>query len=313
MLKIQSKENEKHAYWIMGEIFRIGADPENDWVLDDESISAYHATLLYQNGRLRIHDHGSESGSYVNGKLVKDQDLKVGDTICFAGSEMEIINPLDITLSENSLPENLTSPWVLVALSGKGERFAFPLSRGRITLGRDQVCDIVISGSLLSGQHCCIMVTESELKIIDLESANGTFVNEKRVMEKVLADKDVIRLDTYQFQLIAQELVEEQYDGEEQVYRSQSLEFEGGQFVADCYDDIRHISEVDSVIADPSISLKAKVLADEQENFWSTLDIKPSKVERRLEFKKLVTTISLVSLTTLALALYLAGGAAFFE
>jgi serine phosphatase RsbU (regulator of sigma subunit)/pSer/pThr/pTyr-binding forkhead associated (FHA) protein len=60
----------------------------------------------------------------------------------------------------------------------------FPL-RGKITvLGRDTACDIVVETPATSGRHAMILCSGGVYYIDDLDSVNGTYVNDVRVKER---------------------------------------------------------------------------------------------------------------------------------
>jgi pSer/pThr/pTyr-binding forkhead associated (FHA) protein len=67
----------------------------------------------------------------------------------------------------------------------------------KIIIGRSTTCDIVIDDMLISRQHAEIQQIKSAFFIKDLESRNGTFVNDKKVPKGKyfkLAQNDTIRL-----------------------------------------------------------------------------------------------------------------------
>jgi pSer/pThr/pTyr-binding forkhead associated (FHA) protein len=73
-----------------------------------------------------------------------------------------------------------------------------------MVLGRSNECDIVLSVTHLSRKHAELSVIGNKLVVKDLESANGTFVNGKRIKEETLQKGDELRLDTLSFTVIGQ-------------------------------------------------------------------------------------------------------------
>ena len=66
-----------------------------------------------------------------------------------------------------------------------------------IKLGRDRSNDIVLDDKLVSRNHALIQKIKSDYFIKDLNSSNGTFVNNQRVPKNKyvkLNQKDVIRI-----------------------------------------------------------------------------------------------------------------------
>ncbi|MCW8877951.1 MAG: FHA domain-containing protein [Kangiellaceae bacterium] len=65
----------------------IGRRPNSDIVLDDSSVSAMHAQVIYDGENWKVLNLLSSNGTFVNGEKVAEQVLKPGDRISFAGVE----------------------------------------------------------------------------------------------------------------------------------------------------------------------------------------------------------------------------------
>jgi pSer/pThr/pTyr-binding forkhead associated (FHA) protein len=64
-------------------------------------------------------------------------------------------------------------------------------------VGRSPYCSIVLSNSQSSRQHCALRLDGEVLSVVDLNSANGTWVNDARIAEPQKLDAgDVIRIGT---------------------------------------------------------------------------------------------------------------------
>src|SRR5271155_2497282 len=59
----------------------IGRSPDNGLVIDNPSVSNYHARVFNEEGRLMLEDFGSLNGTFVNGQRVKMVMLKPGDSV----------------------------------------------------------------------------------------------------------------------------------------------------------------------------------------------------------------------------------------
>jgi class 3 adenylate cyclase len=75
-----------------------------------------------------------------------------------------------------------------------GRRWTFPLEKPLTKIGRTPHCDLVINDPLVSREHCLLQVKTGELILEDLNSANGTLVNDQRITRIVLKHGDRIRL-----------------------------------------------------------------------------------------------------------------------
>ncbi|MBI3872170.1 MAG: FHA domain-containing protein, partial [candidate division Zixibacteria bacterium] len=67
----------------------------------------------------------------------------------------------------------------------------------RISIGRNSDNDIVLDNRGVSRKHAMIEINPQNAVIIDNESLNGTFVNNRRVEEEILQDEDVIAIGKY--------------------------------------------------------------------------------------------------------------------
>ncbi|WP_322778828.1 ATP-binding cassette domain-containing protein [Frankia sp. Cas4] len=90
---------------------------------------------------------------------------------------------------------------------------AYPLHPGRMSIGRSRDNDIVVGDLLASRRHAELFVGHSgtgagDVEIADLESANGTFVNGKRIIREPVPQGAVIAVGHHVFQLVGNELVE---------------------------------------------------------------------------------------------------------
>ncbi|MCZ2405249.1 MAG: FHA domain-containing protein [Burkholderiales bacterium 68-12] len=59
----------------------LGRRPYNDIVIDNLAVSGEHAVFHQQGDEVEAEDLGSTNGTYVNGKAIKRQALRNGDTI----------------------------------------------------------------------------------------------------------------------------------------------------------------------------------------------------------------------------------------
>lgn len=91
----------------------------------------------------------------------------------------------------------------LVVRSGKEMGRVVSLSTGQtIALGRLKGCDVVIDDEAASRRHCTITAREHRCVAADLQSANGTFVNERRIATTELAQGDKLRIGSTVLELI---------------------------------------------------------------------------------------------------------------
>ncbi len=71
----------------------------------------------------------------------------------------------------------------------------FRLMPGAVkTVGRASGADFIVDVALVSRLHCRLTATEGHVEVEDLDSTNGTFVNDKKVDRANLASGDRLRV-----------------------------------------------------------------------------------------------------------------------
>lgn len=78
----------------------------------------------------------------------------------------------------------------------------FMLDRERMTIGRRPTCDIHIDNLAISGEHAVIITSENEVILQDMNSTNGSLVNQKPVTKHVLEHGDIIGLGKYSLKFV---------------------------------------------------------------------------------------------------------------
>jgi serine phosphatase RsbU (regulator of sigma subunit) len=73
--------------------------------------------------------------------------------------------------------------------------------RGELRIGRDRQCDVVLLEPTISRQHARLVFDGTRLRVIDLGSSVGTFVNGERVTEQDLRLGDRVRFGQAEFEV----------------------------------------------------------------------------------------------------------------
>ena len=109
-------------------------------------------------------------------------------------------NNLQSKSGDNAAAEKKPAGWYLIAEGDwlAGQRFEI---QDHAVLGRESSCDITIPGTHLSRRHAELAVKGPVLKIRDLGSSNGTFVNSERVIEADLHPGDIVQFDVLAFRV----------------------------------------------------------------------------------------------------------------
>ena len=73
------------------------------------------------------------------------------------------------------------------------------------TLGRGTTADFTVADALMSRVHCRLTASERQLVIEDLQSTNGTYVNDVRLRLSTLEGGDRVRLGQVEFSVIRED------------------------------------------------------------------------------------------------------------
>ena len=91
--------------------------------------------------------------------------------------------------------ERTTDHPILTVIEGKYNNQYWVLDKPEMTLGRDEVCDIVVPERQISRQHLRLYKDEDRFYLEDLESKNGTWINGQRLQgDHEIFDGDEIHI-----------------------------------------------------------------------------------------------------------------------
>lgn len=197
MLKLHFKDQRQADIWLVESVMGLGSDAKNTIQVKADGVDPQHAEIRKEGEALYLSDVGSYSGTFVNGSKIKTHfQLRSGDVIRLGGVELEILDASQVS----EAPGQIAAPsdWSIMALAGelKGKRIVI---HGSMVFGRSSGCDIVVSDAHMSRRHAEINLKNGVLRIVDLQSSNGTCVNGEKVGEKVLKPGDKINFDHLSF------------------------------------------------------------------------------------------------------------------
>jgi len=90
----------------------------------------------------------------------------------------------------------------LVLSAGDSVLYQCFVDKERLTVGRDATNPIVIDDPAVSREHAAIVPVGNDHILEDLKSANGTYVNGKRVSRRILQHGDVIAFGSFNLRYI---------------------------------------------------------------------------------------------------------------
>ncbi|BCX12993.1 MAG: ABC transporter ATP-binding protein [Thermosynechococcus sp.] len=141
----------------------LGRDPKADITIDHPFVSFHHAKLVRSADHYKIIDLGSKNGLHWRGTTISEHTLAPGDVI--------------------HVGESLRLTYLLMPATEVVEQTR-PLQlrdRQRVRIGRDPSNDMVLDHPVVSRFHARLYLQEGQWYIVDLDSANGTFVNNRRL------------------------------------------------------------------------------------------------------------------------------------
>jgi pSer/pThr/pTyr-binding forkhead associated (FHA) protein len=89
----------------------------------------------------------------------------------------------------------------LVLFKRDGSQKAFSLPSNLTVIGRRHDCDLCVPLMVVSRRHCQLSLNNETVKVRDLDSRAGTFVNGKRVSDGVVKAGDYLTVGPLTFQV----------------------------------------------------------------------------------------------------------------
>lgn len=197
MIHLKSLTNNKLVA-LNGFKFSIGCAEECDISLPDSMLNDIHALLWVGTDFVTVMVVQNAVIS-INGKLITDRGTaKPGDKVSFADMEMEIVDaPSENTEGEPEEQEN-PDDWILISRNQEMKGKRFPIKE-ECSIGRAKDNTICVPILSLSRLHATLSIEKAGMRVTDRQSANGTFVNGKKIDTVLLNNGDVIAFDALEF------------------------------------------------------------------------------------------------------------------
>lgn len=183
---VVENENGKKEWHLESKSIIIGRLNSCDISINSEYISRKHAELKLQGNRHEISDLGSRNGLLHNGQKITNKVLNHNDTVRIGDSGSGNYTNLiykNLNLESKSQEVHQSKRF---ELSGKQ----------KVTLGRSN-CDVNLLSPQVSRTHAILQFNKQQYTLYDPYSTNGTFVNGKRVRNRLLRRGDVIQIASF--------------------------------------------------------------------------------------------------------------------
>ncbi len=212
------KTQEEQEYTLPQDTIVFGRTNTCDVELPIKSISRRHAEIVREAQDYFLSDLKSGNGTFLNnqkvrpleknllrsGDVIRIEDYEIRFLLAEDGPEHTVEEDTDTDILEIKLIKKMLktldaddTPSVEV-LNGVavGKKLLIPDSKQEVVIGRDGAADLTIDENVISRLHAKLERKWGGIVIVDLQSKNGTFVNNDRVEEKLLRDGDKIMLGT---------------------------------------------------------------------------------------------------------------------
>ena len=186
----------------------IGRDVECDIVLDAPQISRRHVKLnRLPDGSWLVEDLASANGTFLNDRSSSPLSGPIeasSNDILYMGSYRFPLSRIADFMGLDDARDPLS-----------GSSLAMQLNKKIITIGRGEDNDIVLDAPQISRHHARLIRKDKKIFIEDLASANGTFLNGKRVGRSEISADDTLSFGTYAVKLdLARGAIEKSYQGD---------------------------------------------------------------------------------------------------
>jgi ABC-type multidrug transport system ATPase subunit/pSer/pThr/pTyr-binding forkhead associated (FHA) protein len=187
-----------------GERFVIGRGDGVQLALTEPTVSRNHAVIELTEDGWVVTDV-SRNGTFLDGERVTRTRVTKTTTVRLGG-------PSDGVRVE-LIPETSPSADQAFNIAGRVTKqgrltAVHRLRAGRLRIGRLPDNDVVLDDLLVSRRHAELHRDDQSWQLVDLNSANGTFVNGQRISSATVDDQDVIGIGRGLLQLAGERLVE---------------------------------------------------------------------------------------------------------
>lgn len=197
-------------------VARVGTASDCAIVLTAPGVAAHHAEIETRAGQTVVRPLDASAPTVLNGRqITAETPLKPGDLLLFArvGCRISSDRPAAPTAPPPSARKsadeaartrvrNTLPKYMLRGVSGATFGKTFALT-GTMVIGRQADSDIPVPAEEISRHHARLQVTADGVLVEDMSSANGTFINDKRIQNGLLKPGEELRLDTVRFMLVA--------------------------------------------------------------------------------------------------------------
>jgi pSer/pThr/pTyr-binding forkhead associated (FHA) protein len=214
MMKLVFPDSDRPQVLLEPRLYRIGSAPDADVVLGVDGVELLHCELQVGAPGVQLRVPGGVPVR-VNDRPVEGLiALRAGDTVDLGAARIRLLAAAESPGANAAAARNaevadrnatmvrpVLPKFVLRGLSGDHFGRSFPLQTS-LTIGRADDAGLRIPLESISRLHARLTPAGDEVLVEDLGSANGTWLNGKRITRAQAVHGDEIRVDTQRFQLV---------------------------------------------------------------------------------------------------------------
>ena len=185
--------------------YRIGSAANSDILLDADGVQPLHGELQSSGGRIQLRvTRGARV--HVNDRPVDGLiALRRDDLLELGGVRARLVSETPVETDRDDLLATVVRPvlprFVLRGTAGELYGRSVPL-QGSLVVGRAEEAGLRVGSANVSRQHARLTPAGDEVLVEDLGSANGTWLNGKRITRANARHGDELRFDAQRFQLL---------------------------------------------------------------------------------------------------------------
>ena len=199
MLQLRFVGTEKPPIWLVEERYIIGSGAGSHITLFHPSVKSRHAELFVNGEQVSICPAEDGASVLINGlRIFGPADLAHETSLQIGEYSLKIIDPKRERLPAEPIAQASHVSWALQSKSTALANKLFLVEKDMI-VGRARDCDLSLAVAHLSRRHARLFFEDGVLWVEDLGSANGTFLNGRRVTRAQVRGGDELAFDTLVF------------------------------------------------------------------------------------------------------------------
>jgi pSer/pThr/pTyr-binding forkhead associated (FHA) protein len=180
----------------LGNEARIGSADNSDVVVAIKGVSRAQARIVRDGASYWIEDAGSKNGTLVNGVAVVRSALHHLDVVSL-GRVIDLV-----FVQRGDAPASAGAAPMVFLERMEGSTAPIQVAAGVLTVGRADDAGLVIESSMVSRNHARVSNQGNRVTVEDLNSANGTSINGRRITAPtVLRDGDIVEFGDNRFRV----------------------------------------------------------------------------------------------------------------